>query len=367
MPRTSPFDPEPPFSHGQPSITGVLYCNLGTPDQPTAAAVREYLAEFLSDPRVVEIPAVAWQPILRGVILPLRSSRSAAKYAKIWSPEGSPLKVWTEKQAKLLQGWLGERGHRLKVQPAMRYGRPSIASQLAALKAAGATRILVLPAYPQYSGTTTASIVDAVGAWSQRQRHVPELRFVNRYHDHPAYIKALAARIGRHWLEHGRGEHLVMSFHGVPERTLRLGDPYHCECQKTARLLAGQLGLLPENYTVTFQSRFGKAKWLEPYTQPTVEQLARGGTGRVDVICPGFTGDCLETLEEIGMEVRHAFLAAGGKEFHYISCLNDDPAWIAALGAIAEQHLAGWPTQEAVSAQALAKSREAALAMGAGR
>jgi len=361
----SPFDPEPSLPHGLPPLTGLLYCNLGTPDEPTTPAVRRYLAEFLSDPRVVEIPSVAWQPLLRGVILPLRSSKSAAKYAAIWTAEGSPLKVWTGKQATLLQGWLGEHGHRVAVRAAMRYGNPSIASQLDALKADGATRILVLPAYPQYSGTTTASIVDAVGAWSQRQRNLPELRFVNRYHDHPGYIKALAARIGRHWLEHGRPEHLVMSFHGVPERTLQLGDPYHCECQKTARLLAGQLGMLPDHYSVTFQSRFGKAKWLEPYTEPSVRALAQRGVGRVDVVCPGFTGDCLETLEEIGMEVRDAFLGSGGREFHYIPCLNDEPAWIAALGAIAEQHLAGWPTQEAPKAEALAASRERALAMGA--
>jgi protoporphyrin/coproporphyrin ferrochelatase len=365
MPRTSPFDQEPSFSHGQAPITGVLYCNLGTPDEPTAAAVRRYLAEFLSDPRVVEIPAIAWQPLLRGVILPLRSSKSAAKYAAIWTAEGSPLKVWTEKQALLLQGWLGEREHRVRVRAAMRYGNPSIASQLDALKAEGATRILILPAYPQYSGTTTASIIDAVGNWSQRQRHLPELRFVNRYHDHPAYIKALAARIGRHWLEHGRGGHLVMSFHGVPERTLHLGDPYHCECRKTARLLAGQLGLLPENYTLTFQSRFGKAKWLEPYTDPTVRRLAKAGVARVDVVCPGFTGDCLETLEEIGMEVRDAFLSSGGREFHHIPCLNDEPAWIAALGAIAEQHLTGWPTKELPVPQSLEAARQAALAIGA--
>jgi len=365
MPTASPFDPEPGFAHGRPPLTGVLYCNLGTPDEATPAAVRRYLAEFLGDPRVVEIPALAWQPLLHGVILPLRSAKSAAKYAAIWTPEGSPLKVWTEKQARLLHGWLGERGHRVAVRAAMRYGSPSIAAQLDALKAEGASRILVLPAYPQYSGTTTASIVDAVGAWCRRQRSLPELRFVNRYHDHPGYIQALAARIGRHWLAHGRPEHLVMSFHGVPQRTLQLGDPYHCECRKTARLLAGRLGLLPEHCSVTFQSRFGKAKWLEPFTEPSVRALARRGVGRVDVVCPGFTGDCLETLEEIGMEVRDAFLAAGGKEFHHIPCLNDEPAWIAALGAIAEQHLAGWPTQEAPAAPALAASRERALAMGA--
>ncbi len=367
MLASSPFAPEPPLPHGRPCLTGLLYCNLGTPDEPTAGAVRQYLAEFLSDPRVVEIPPVVWQPILRGAILPLRSARSAAKYASIWTPEGSPLKVWTEKQARLLQGWLGERGHGVVVRAAMRYGTPSIGAQLDALKAEGATRILVLPAYPQYSGTTTASIVDAVGAWSQRQRNLPELRFVNRYHDHPGYIKALAARVGRHWLDHGRPDHLVMSFHGVPERTRDLGDPYFCECQKTARLLAGQLGLLADHYSVTFQSRFGKAKWIEPYTEPSVRALAQRGTGRVDLVCPGFTADCLETLEEIGQEVRDAFLAAGGREFHYIPCLNDDPPWIAALGALAEQHLAGWPTQAAPQSEALAAARERALAMGAAR
>jgi ferrochelatase len=365
MASSSPFQQEPPHTHGQAPVTGILYCNLGTPDEPTPPAVRRYLAEFLSDPRVVEIPRAAWLPLLYGVILPLRSGKSAAKYASIWTPEGSPLKVWTERQAKLLQGWLGEHGHRVLVRPAMRYGNPSIASQLDALRTAGATRILVLPAYPQYSGTTTASIVDAVNAWSGRQRHVPELRFVNRYHDDAAYIEALATRIRGHWRDHGQAEHLVLSFHGVPERTLHLGDPYHCECQKTGRLLAAQLGLAKDRYSLTFQSRFGKAKWLEPYTEPTLRQLARRGIARVDVVCPGFTGDCLETLEEIAMEGRQAFLASGGKEFHYIACLNDEPAWIRALGGIAQQHLAGWPTQEAAAPQALAASQQRAVAMGA--
>ena len=278
------------FAHGRAPQTAVLYCNLGTPDEPTAAAVRRYLAEFLSDPRVVEIPRIAWLPLLYGLILPLRSAKSAAKYATIWTPDGSPLKLWTDKQAKLLQGWLGEHGHRVKVRYAMRYGSPSIASQLDALKAEGATRILILPAYPQYSGTTTASLVDAVASWSAGVRNLPELRFVNHYHDDRGYVQALARRIERHWREHGRGDHLVMSFHGVPERTLHLGDPYHCECQKTARLLAAQLRLEKDQYTVTFQSRFGKAKWLEPYTEPTLRALARRGVARVDVVCPGFTG-----------------------------------------------------------------------------
>jgi protoporphyrin/coproporphyrin ferrochelatase len=367
MPAPAPFQPEPEFTHGQATETAVLYCNLGTPESPTAAAVRPYLAQFLSDPRVVEIPRWLWLPLLHGVILPLRASKSAAKYAKIWTPDGSPLLVWTDKQAKLLQGWLGEHGHRVKVRFAMRYGKPTIASQLDALKAEGATRILVVPAYPQYSGTTTASLIDAVAQWSGRIRSVPELRFVNRYHDDSGYVQALARRVQAYWREHGPGDHLVMSFHGVPERTLRLGDPYHCECQKTGRLLAARLGLTREQYTLSFQSRFGKAKWLEPFTEPTLRALAGRHVARVDVICPGFTGDCLETLEEIGMEGRQAFLTAGGKEFHHIPCLNDDPHWIAALGAIAERHLAGWPTRERPDPAVLRASREAAMASGAKR
>jgi len=357
---------EPEFEHGKASRTAILYCNLGTPDEPTPSAVRRYLAQFLSDPRVVEIPRLVWLPLLYGLILPLRSAKSAGKYASIWTPDGSPLKLWTDLQAKRLQGWLGEQGHQVLVRYAMRYGSPSIASQLDALKAAGATRILVLPAYPQYSGTTTASVIDAVNAWSARVRNVPELRFVNRYHDDNGYLQALVRSVERHWREHGRAEHLVVSFHGVPERTLHLGDPYHCECQKTGRMLAARLGLEQGQYTVSFQSRFGKAKWLEPYTEPTLRALARR-VRRVDVVCPGFTGDCLETLEEIAIEGRKAFLSAGGKDFHYLPCLNDDPAWIAALGAIAQQHLAGWPTREQPEAQALASSRERAKAMGAKR
>ena len=361
------FSPEPAFAHGQAQRTGVLFCNLGTPDAPTTAAVRRYLAEFLQDRRVVEIPRAVWLPILYGLILPFRPAKSAAKYASIWTSDGSPLKRWTEKQAKLLQGWLGEHGHGVTVRYAMRYGSPSIASQLDALKADGVTRILVLSAYPQYSGATTASVIDAVNAWTSRTRHVPELRFVNRYHDDRGYLKALAGRIQHYWAEHGKPDHFLMSFHGVPQRTLQLGDPYHCECHKTARLLAGWLSLQPDQYTVSFQSRFGKARWLEPYTEPMLKALARKGVKRVDVACPGFTSDCLETLEEIAQEGRDAFLVSGGKAFHYIPCLNDDPGWIDALGTIAATHLGGWPTQQATGDDALAASRAAALAMGATR
>jgi ferrochelatase len=326
----------------QQPFTAVLLCNLGTPETPTPAAVRRYLAEFLSDPRVVELPRAAWLPILYGLILPLRSAKSAARYATIWRPDGSPLKVWTERQAKRLQGWLGENGQPARVDYGMRYGEPAIAARLTALADAGAERVLVLPAYPQYSGTTTASVIDAVGQWVQQRRTLPELRFVNGYHDDRGYVQALARRIERYWGLHGRPDHLVMSFHGVPERTERLGDPYARQCRETARLLAAALQLQEGQSTLSFQSRFGKAKWLQPYTQPTVEALARAGTKRVDVVCPGFTSDCLETLEEIDQEVRAAFLAAGGQAFHYIPCMNDETEWIAALGEIARRHIAGW-------------------------
>nr|WP_295776674.1 ferrochelatase [Rhodoferax sp.] len=360
-----PFNAEPPYSHGQAPRTAVLYCNLGTPDEPTPKAVRRYLAEFLSDHRVVEIPRLLWMLILHGVILRTRPAKSAAKYASIWTPEGSPLKLWTEKQSKLLQGWLGQRNHGVKVRYAMRYGSTSIASQLDALKAEGVTRVLVLSAYPQYCAATTASVFDAVYTWAARTRTLPELRFVNHYHDHPDYIGALANSIQRHWKANGRPDQLVMSFHGVPARTLALGDPYHCECMKTARLLAAKLNLNKEQYKVTFQSRLGRAKWLEPYTEPTLIGMGRAGVKRVDVVCPGFTSDCLETLEEISMEARAAFLLAGGKTFHYIPCLNDDPEWITALCNISERHLGGWDTQDEPDVAATATSRIAALAMGA--
>jgi ferrochelatase len=364
------FANEPPFTHGQAPVgassTAILLCNLGTPDEPTAPAVRRYLAEFLGDSRVVEIPALIWWFILHGIILRVRPKKSAAKYASIWMPEGSPLKVWTEKQAALLRSALEARGQTVQVRYAMRYGNPSIASKLDQLKADGATRILILPAYPQYSATTTASIFDAVYSWSARIRCVPEFRFVNHYHDAPGYIDALAADIRAHWDTHGRAKQLVMSFHGVPERTLKLGDPYHCECHKTARLLAENLGLQKDSYTVTFQSRFGKAKWLEPYTEPTLIKMAAGGLESVDVVCPGFTGDCLETLEEINMEARHEFLAAGGKDFRYIPCLNDSAVWAAALAELTAPHLTGWPTQNSSSYEAArVVSKAAALALGA--
>jgi ferrochelatase len=326
----------------KPACTAVLLVNLGSPDAPTAAALRRYLGEFLSDPRVVEIPRFLWWPILHGVILRTRPRKSAAKYASIWTPEGSPLAVWTAKQAKLLTGYLGQRGHRVIVRHAMRYGEPSIAARLDELKAAGATRVLVLPLYPQYASATTGSLWDAISRWVPRTRVVPELRFVHRFHDDADYIDALARRVTEHWMREGRPDKLLMSFHGLPARTVALGEPYQRECLETARLLAVRLGLHAGDWLATFQSRFGRAKWLEPYTEPTLRRLAREGVQRVDVICPGFVSDCLETLEEIAIEGRAAFLTAGGKHFHYIPCLNDSHAGLLALTALALRHMQGW-------------------------
>lgn len=359
-----PFAPEPAHRHGQAEKVGILYCNLGTPDAPSTAAVRRYLAEFLSDHRVVELPRWLWWPVLHGIILRLRPAKSAAKYASIWTAQGSPLLLWTVQQAQALQTALQAQHPQVLVLPAMRYGQPGIAAQLDALKAQGATRILVLSAYPQYSGTTSASVFDAVYAWAAKVRHVPELRFVNQYHDHPAYIAALADNIRAQWRQHGQAQRLLMSFHGVPQRTLTLGDPYHCQCLSTARLLAQALQLPEHAWGLSFQSRLGRAPWLQPYTEPTLKSWAQQGFEHVQVVCPGFTADCLETLEEIAMEGRQAFLSAGGKRFEYLTALNAQPAWISALAQISSAHLGSWPSGEA-DGQALAQQRQRALQCGA--
>lgn len=304
--------------------------------------MRRYLAEFLSDSRVVEIPKPLWWPILHGVILRTRPARSAKRYASIWMPEGSPLSVWTAKQATLLRGYLGQRGRQVLVRHAMRYGEPSIPIVLEALREEGAERILVLPLYPQYASSTTGSVGDAVAGWIRRTRNVPELRFVKHYHDDPGYIDALARSLDDHWMIDGRPDRLLLSFHGLPQRTIALGDPYHAECLETGLLLGRRLALKEGFMTVTFQSRFGKAEWLQPYTEPTLVALAQQGIEQVDVMCPGFAADCLETLEEIDQEARAAFIAAGGKALRYVPCLNDRHEWIAALAAIAQRHLSGW-------------------------
>ncbi|HEX8962942.1 MAG TPA: ferrochelatase [Rhodocyclaceae bacterium] len=320
------------------SRTAILLANLGTPSAPTAPALRRYLAEFLGDRRVVDLPRLLWWPILHGIILTTRPAKSAEKYARIWTPDGSPLKLHTERQAKLLRGLLDESGDkRTLVDWAMRYGQPSIASVLDRLAGQAVSRIVIVPLYPQYAGSTTASVYDAVSAWRDAHPKPPPLVTLRSYGDHPAYIAALAASVREHWQANGRPDQLVMSFHGIPQRAVQKGDPYADQCRRTAELLAEALGLDASAWQMTFQSRFGRAEWLQPYTQPTLESLAREGVARVDVMCPGFVGDCLETLEEIGMECRDAFLAAGGREYRYIPCLNERPDWIAALAAIVRE------------------------------
>ncbi len=359
------YQPEPPYQHGTPERTAVLLVNLGTPEAATAKALRPYLREFLSDPRVVEIPRALWWLILNGFILPTRPKASAAKYAAIWSPEGSPLKVHTERQARLLLGFLGQRVKPAPlVEYAMRYGRPSIPEVLERLRAQNCQRILVLPLYPQYAASTTASAFDAVFAGLSRRRNPPALRTIKHYHDHPGYIAALAQNVRDYWTRNGVPDQLLMSFHGVPRFSLDKGDPYHCECQKTGRLLAEALGLGPDRCRVTFQSRFGRAEWLRPYTAATLEELGRQKTSRVDVVCPGFVADCLETLEEIAIEGKAAFLNAGGREFHYIPALNEREDWIRALSDLALTHLQGWLAPPP-STDDLQRSRERARALGA--
>jgi ferrochelatase len=363
------YSKEPEYTHGQQAKTGIVLVNLGTPAAPTKEALRPYLKEFLSDPRVVEIPRLVWWLILNGIILNTRPKKSAEKYAAIWTADGSPLKVHTERQAKLLKGWLSEKlASPFMVEYAMRYGSPSIPDTLARIKAAGCDRILMLPAYPQYAASATATAFDMAFDWLGKVRNQPALRTVKHYHDHPAYIQALAANIRDYWQMHGRPDVLVMSFHGVPRYTLDKGDPYHCECQKTGRLLAEALGLDASQTRITFQSRFGRAEWLQPYTDRTLEALGREGVERVDVVAPGFTADCLETLEELAMEGRASFLAAGGKAFHYIPALNEHPQWIAALGRIALENLGGWVSEtwdRDADEQTREGSRARALKLGA--
>jgi ferrochelatase len=368
----SAFLAEPTFEHGRPTKIGVLLVNLGTPDAATPAAVGRYLAEFLSDRRVVEIPHVLWAPILHGIVLRTRPSRSAKKYAMIWSPEGSPLLAHSLKQRTLLMGYLGQRmkdaglpSDFAQVELGMRYGNPSIAQAMGKLRAAGCERLLVVPLFPQYSASATGSALDAVLDVVQRMRRVPGLRTIESFHDDSGYVKALARNVNDYWMKNGRGERLVMSFHGVPRRTLALGDPYHCHCQKTARLLATELGLGSESCAVAFQSRFGRAEWLKPYTQETLVSFAKKGVGRVDVVCPGFVSDCLETLEEIGIEGKAAFLKAGGRELHAIPCLNEHPSWIAALTELAFRQLQGW-LEPPPDSSARAATAMRAKAMGAG-
>ncbi len=354
------------YRHDSVPASGVLLVNLGTPEAPTARAVRPYLAQFLSDPRVIEMPRWLWWTILHGIILRIRPRRSAAAYAKIWTEQGSPLRVGSEALAQGIQAAFMRRCRGpVRVALAMRYGQPDVASTIAQLQREGVRRLLVLPLYPQYSATSTGSVLDAVVGAVERLRWPPELRIVNDYHADAAYLDALAASIRAHWQAHGRGDRLLLSFHGIPQRYHRAGDPYYCQCQATARLLRERLELAEDAVVVSFQSRVGREPWLAPYTDATVRKLAAEGVRTLDVACPGFAVDCLETLEEIAMQNRDFFLDAGGQSLRYIPCLNDQAVHVEALTSLALTHMQGWPEcapdyDAAQAGQALAAAHERA-------
>lgn len=358
------FRSEKTFSHSQSEKTGILLVNLGSPEKPDSASIRRFLREFLSDHRVVEIPRPLWKMILYGFILPFRPSRLVPLYQSIWTDDGSPLLAISRQQHEKLSEYFTAQDNEntdpenlypvnhdpknITIALAMRYGKPDIKTALEKLAADNARKILVFPLYAQYSATTTASIFDAVTKLLHHWRWVPELRFINSYHDHDAYIQALADSLNEHWKSHSKGQKLLMSFHGIPKANHLKGDPYFCQSHTTARLLAEKLGLKEDDWVLTFQSRFGKAQWLQPYTSQMLEQLARDGTLSVDVICPGFSTDCLETLEEIAVENRDVFLQAGGRDYHYIPALNAGDEHIKALASIIEMHIQGWGSHTSV-------------------
>lgn len=331
------------FDHAQEQRVGLLLTNLGTPRAPQRGALRPYLKQFLSDPRVVEVPRLLWWLILNGVILNIRPARSARAYRTVWTDRGSPLLFHTQDQAEGVAKRMAERfGDRVLVEYAMRYGEPSIDGALQRLFERGARRLLVLPLYPQYSGPTGGSTFDAIAADFSKRRWLPDLQFVASYHDHPGYIDALASSIRAHWESSGRAERLLFSYHGEPQRYLDNGDPYHCHCHKTTRLVAEKLGLGEEEYLTAFQSRFGREEWLKPYTDATLRGLAADGIHSVQVICPGFSVDCLETIEEIGIENRDYFLEAGGERYEYIPCLNASDTHLDFIAELATQRMGSW-------------------------
>ena len=332
------------FKHDRQAVTGVLLVNLGTPEAATPAAVRRYLGEFLFDPRVVEIPRPLWWLILNGIILRIRPPKVARAYASIWMDEGSPLMVHSQAIATALQERCRtEFNAPVHVELAMRYGKPAITEVLQRMRDKHVERLLVLPLYPQYSATTTATVFDAVSTEFKQWRWLPDLRMCMHYHDQPQYIKALAASIRDSFTRHGKPDRLLFSFHGLPERCLKAGDPYYCQCQKTARLVAESLQLEKQDWLVSFQSRFGRERWLQPYTDATLKSLARDGIRHVQIISPGFAADCLETLEELAVQNKEFFLTEGGEKYHYIPALNAQPAHIDALVEIIKTETHGWP------------------------
>jgi ferrochelatase len=348
--------------HRASPTLGVLLINLGTPDAPEARAIRRYLREFLSDRRVVDLSPWIWQPLLHTVILPFRPRRLAHAYGSIWSAAGSPLLATTQSLAAAVETQLqAQFGDSVRVAVGMRYGRPSIASAIDQLIAANARRLIVLPLYPQYASSSTASAFDAVWTHLQTLRWVPEVHSIGSYHDQPAHIRALAASVREWWERNGRGDHLLLSFHGIPQQHVLAGDPYYCHCQKTARLLADALQLADGSWSVAFQSRLGRIPWIQPYTDQVLPQLAKGGVKKLDVLCPGFAADCLETLEEVAIRYRDSFAAHGG-ELRYIPALNDSALQAAALVELIGGLAAQWrPAPLAEGDRALRQTRVAAL------
>lgn len=320
----------------------VLLVNLGTPTAPTARALRRYLAEFLSDPRVVELPRALWWPILHGYILRVRPRRSAEAYAKVWTHEGSPLAVFSGQLKQAVQAEISKHARAVRVELAMRYGAPSVRDTLIALQRDGVQRVVVVPLYPQYSGAATGSVLDAVADAIKALRRPPDLRTINDYHGDAGYLAALSASVLAHWAQHGRAQKLLLSFHGLPEASVRAGDPYFYQCHETARRLRDALGMADDEMIVAFQSRVGAQRWLHPYTDETVAALPKQGVKSVDVLCPGFAVDCLETLEEVALRYRAVFLTHGGERFGYIPALNATPAHASVLAQLALKNLQGW-------------------------
>ncbi|MFT5663043.1 MAG: ferrochelatase [Gammaproteobacteria bacterium] len=355
------YQGSPTFTHNQHDKIGVLITNLGTPDAPKKGDLKCYLREFLWDPRVVEVPRLLWWLILNLVILNVRPRRSARAYSTVWTERGSPLKFHTQDQADALRSKLHQKyGDSMIVEFAMRYGSPSVDSVIDKMLQQGVRKLVVLPLYPQYCASTTASTFDAVATSLAKKRLIPELRFINHYHDFPAYIQAVADKIRQHWAENGRADKLIFTYHGIPKRYLLNGDPYHCECYKTSRLLAENLGLNKAEYLVSFQSRFGREEWLQPYTDKTLMELPAQGVKSVQLVCPGFSSDCLETIEEIGIENREYFLQAGGERYEYIPALNAESPHIEMMAELLGQHLHGWSGFEDTEHRA-----ELALILGA--
>ncbi|MGD2116286.1 MAG: ferrochelatase [Acidobacteriota bacterium] len=336
------FTAQQSFTHDRVPAVGVLVVNLGTPDAPDTPSLRKYLRQFLSDPRVIELPKIQWQPILNLFVLTTRPKQSAHAYRVVWTDEGSPLLLYTKRQAEGIEEILRrEVGTPVHVEAGMTYGEPSVATGLRSLREKGCDRLVILPMYPQYSGTTVGSVYDTVARELTTWRVVPEHRFINTYHDEPGYIASLAASIREVWRER-EPEKLLFSFHGIPKRYFEGGDPYHCLCHKTARLVAEELGLDDDRWVVAFQSLFGKEEWIKPYTADTVAAMARSGVKSLDVICPGFAADCLETIEEIDVQNRELFEENGGEAFRYIPALNDRPDHVRFLADLVQRNLQGW-------------------------